>query len=361
MTSNRVLVQENFSLKDYNTYRLDVTARYFALVHRADQLKPILTGSCFRDRQIMFLGGGSNVLFSGNFDGIVLKMAMKGKRVAKQTGQHVLLDVSAGEDWPGLVKYVVDKGWGGIENMALIPGTAGAAPIQNIAAYGHNLDETLVYVDVMDTQNGAIHRLCAAECRLGYRDSIFKHELQGRTVVLGIRLKLSKRPRLNISYSSRYESVASELDRIAEKPYTVSDVYQAICAIRRKKLPDAETVGTVGSVFKNPVITWKTYQELQRTCPGLHYYPVKRLSYDHLGEDGAEEPEKVKIPAAWLIENMGWSGKRIGQCGIWPSQPLNVVHYGNAAPSELLEFIHLIQEKVLQNYGVALEPEVVII
>lgn len=358
-TPRPVAFEKNVSLKAMNTFGLDVRADRLVRIKTIAQLQSLISHGYLRDQPVVLLGGGSNVLFKGDVAALVLKIETKGIRVVKEDKRHIYLEAAAGEDWSMLVTHAVANGWGGIENLAGVPGTVGAAPVQNIACYGHNLHERLVCVDVVDLQSGAASRLNCSECRLGYRDSIFKHELRDRVAVSAIQLRLDKTPVLNTSYKSRYESVEQELARIADKPYQLRDVYQAILNIRGRKLPDITTVGSVGSVFKNPVVSRDDFLRIQALCPGIHHYPADQLSYAHLNSGTAEPPgEQVKIPAAWLIEDMGWAGKRVGSCGIWETQPINIVTYGDASPSELLEFIELVRAKVRGRYGVFLELEV---
>ncbi len=353
-------LQHNVSLQDKNTLRMDVQARYYADVTSVDGLRALLALEPLRTHAVQVLGGGSNVLFSGNFPGVILRMAIKGKEIIAEDTDSVTLKIGAGEDWPALVDYVVEKGWGGIENLALVPGTAGAAPVQNIACYGHNFHESLVSVTAVKKADGMLTTFSVDECRLGYRTSIFKNEMKDRFVIVSVVLKLSKKPVLNTSYQSRYESVTDELATIATPPYTVRDVHDAIIRIRRRKLPHVDEVGTVGSVFKNPLVSWTQFEEVRARVPGIQFYPEKNLSYGQDEKGCGRAQTRVKIPAAWLIEEMGWAGKRIGHCGIWPTQPINLVNYGGATPAEYLSFVRMVQDAVYERYGISLETEVVI-
>ncbi len=359
---NRIMslgAERDVPLRGMNSLRMDVRAAYLLRIRSVAQLRELINSRCLGQRRFVILGGGSNVLLSGDIDGVVLKIELAGIRMDRETGDRVELQIAAGEDWPALVERVVHQGLGGIENLALVPGTAGAAPIQNIACYGHNLVDTLVSVQGLHLDSGEHRTFAAEECELGYRDSIFKHALKNRFIITAISLRLDKVPVLNTHYRSRYESVEDELARIATRPYRVQDVFQAVCNIRRRKLPDIETVGSAGSIFKNPIVSRSEYRALAKTCPGLHYYPVEHLDYSRLDRDREEIPERVKIPAAWLIDNMGWGGKRVGDCGIWPTQPLNIVNYGQASPRELIEFIESVKDEVFRSFGIRLENEVV--
>jgi len=348
----------DISLTTMNTLQVNVRANRFCRIRTESELGMLIADGRLQSGRWFVLGGGSNILFTQDYDGLILKMDIKGVRVALEDCDTVLLDVKAGENWPDLVAAVVAKGWGGIENLALIPGTAGAAPIQNIAAYGHNLSDTLVSVDAVDSQSGKNRRFTAEECKPGYRTSVFKEDLKNRYIITGIRLQLTKKPRLNTTYQSRYESVDQELAVIANPPYRVSDVFQAIVNIRRRKLPDIEVVGSAGSIFKNPVVTRETLLRIRKTCLGIHFYPLEQLSYGHIDTQKGTIPERVKIPAAWLIEETGWAGKRVGSCGIWPTQPLNIVNYGGATAMDFLDLVNSVRSRVLKKYGVQLELEI---
>ncbi len=358
-SSPRIL--EHVSLLPFNTLRFDVRARYFAVARSVLDLTSLLNNKVVLANEVVVLGGGSNVLFAKDFDGVVVKIAIRGKAVIFEDDECVDLAIGAGEDWPSLVEYAVSNGWGGIENLALVPGTAGAAPVNNIACYGHNLHESLRWVESVDVNSGQIVRFHVDECALGYRTSLFKKELSGRHIVVRICLRLRKRPILNTSYKSRYESVSGELAQLGPPPHGVQDVYQAIVNIRKRKLPDVATVGTVGSVFMNPVISTKQLQDIKVTCPDIHYYPAEHLVYGNYSIGADSAVGLVKIPAAWLIEEMGWAGKRIGNCGVWKTQPLNIVNYGGATPAEYLEFLTMVRNEVSRRYAVTLDPEVVII
>lgn len=354
-------IQRDFSLKDENSLRLDVSSKYYVIVHSVAELKIILSNGIVAANKVFILGGGSNILLTKDYQGVVLKINIKGIQIVYEDDQYVHVEIGAGEDWPSVVEYVVSNGWGGIENLASVPGTAGAAPVQNIACYGHNLHETLLSVDAINLANGFKKTFSADECDLGYRTSIFKTKLSGQYVIVSIVLKLNKFPVLNTSYKSRYESVENELFKIGRPPYNVKDVYQAIVNIRKRKLPDITTVGTVGSVFKNPLITQKQLAKVKKLCPDIHYYPANHLIYTNINCNSGINDEMVKIPAAWLIEDMGWAGKRVGNCGIWKTQPLNIVNYGNATPEEYLSFINMVKDAVFNKYSVFLYPEAVIV
>lgn len=361
MNSEKPKIYQNFVLKNNNTFKLNVEAKYFVSVESVTQLRTLIASPLFSSERVLYLGAGSNILFSGDFDGLVIRLNMKGRRIVAEDSTTVIVEALAGEDWPELVRFVVSKGWGGIENLALVPGSVGAAPVQNIACYGHNLHESVFCVEALEVATGKIQRFSAEDCRFSYRDSIFKQELRGKFIITGLQLRLSKQPVLNTSYRSRYESVEAELSKISKPPFTIQDVYNAISNIRIRKLPDVSSVGCAGSFFKNPTIDHRQFQNLKAMCPGIHYYPASHLSYAQISNPDKLSEEYIKIPAAWLIEEMGWAGKRIGDCGTWPTQPLNIVNYGNASPTELLSFVETIRNEVVRVYGILLENEVQIV
>ena len=357
---SRPAIRENVSLVGHHTFRLDVQARYFAKVRSVEELRLFL-GERRSGERLLLLGRGANLLFSGDFDGLVLKTELHGRRVVSEDSESVVLDVAAGEDWPRLVADVVRRGWGGIENLALVPGTVGAAPIQHIACYGHNLQDVFDSLEAVSVEDGTVRRFSREECRFGYRESAFRKELRGAYAVTSVRLRLSKHPALNTSYRSRYESLEDELAKMASKPYGVSDVYRAVVAIRRRKLPDIKRLGTAGSFFKNPVVSRDRFLALNRAFPGLPSYPVRRLSYDQPGPPQAPAGERVRVPAGWLIEQMGWKGRRVGHCGLWPRQSLTVVNYGGATPREVLDLVESVREAFRRRYDILLENEVEIV
>ena len=354
-------LQCDVSLKKKNTLRLDVSTKYYLEIGSGGELEKIIAKNIFPSENILVLGGGSNLLFTRDFQGLVINPNIRGIDVVFEDDNFVHVTVGAGEDWSSFVDYAVSKGWGGVENLAMVPGTVGAAPVQNIACYGQNLHESLLSVDVIILSTGERKTFLREQCRFGYRTSIFKEELQGKCVITEVTLKLNKRYALNTGYTSRYESVESELAQIAKPPYRIEDVYHAIVNIRSRKLPDIHKVGTVGSVFKNPLVTRDQLETIREICPDIHYYPQEHLIYDANLNNDRKSNEMVKIPAAWLIDEMGWAGKRIGNCGIWKTQPLNIVNYGEATPGEFLAVVNLVREAVYERYAIELETEVVVV
>jgi UDP-N-acetylmuramate dehydrogenase len=359
--NDQPLVRENFPLKELNTFGLDVRARYFATIDSEARLEALLDGGLFRDQEFLILGHGSNVLFSSDYDGLIARMCLKGKRVVREDSNRVVLEAWSGEDWSELVTYTVDRGWGGIENLAMVPGTVGAAPIQNIACYGQNLVDVFVSLDAIDLATGTLKRFTREECAFSYRESMFKRSEGKRYLVTKVRLSLSKNPVTDTSYHSRYDSIEDELRASARPPYTIRDVYRAVCTIRARKLPDVKEVGSAGSFFKNPVVSREKFLELRKMVPGLQVYPVDQLLYSQGARVLVDDSTHLKVPAGWLLEEMGWKGRRIGNCGLRPKHALIVVNYGGATPGELLAFVERVREAFFQRYGIRLENEVNIV
>lgn len=354
--------QENYSLKKHNTFHLDVAAKYFAQVRSEAELLELLHDPICKNSKILILGDGANILFTKDYEGVVLQMKIKGIKLVEEDADSVKIEVGAGENWHELVVYTVERGWGGIENMIYIPGTAGAAVVQNIAAYGQNLYDVFHSLVAVETETGISREFKKSDCEFQYRDSRFKSRERGKYCVIKIRLKLAKNPKINTSYfetgktTAKNTSLSGELSGI-ENP-TVKDVAGAVMTIRKNKLPDVSEVGTAGSFFKNPVVTWEKYQELRHGDENLQCYPIDGLNYVNM--EGLSGDDKVKIPAGRLLDNLGWKGKRIGNVGTHPTQALAVVSYG-AEPKEILQFTDMMKQAVFDNYHVLLEPEVLII
>lgn len=342
-TSFESLVESNVDLKPYNTLNISARARYFASIESSDQLQDILRHPESSGLSIRIIGGGSNILFVDDYDGLVLHIAIKGREVIDETDDHVWLKVGAGENWHQTVRYCIDNGWGGIENLSLIPGTVGAAPIQNIGAYGVELAEVFEWLEGMDIEGRAMRRYEKEFCEFGYRDSIFKGELKGIVIVTQVVLKLSKNPKLNTSYGA----IQSELTNRDITDPTIEDISDVVIDIRNSKLPNPKTLGNAGSFFKNPVIDENRYQQITQQYPNAPGYPM---------EDG-----KVKVPAGWLIEEAGWKGKVVGNTGTYKQQALVIVNHGGATGDEILQLADDIQQSVEDLFGIALVPEVNII
>jgi len=352
------LVQEDYPLRDLNTFRLKIKAKYFAEIDSEECLERLLDERPLGGQKFLVLGHGSNLLFSSDYDGLVLWMRLKGKRVVREDDDQVVVDVWGGEDWSELVRYAVDRGWGGIENLAMVPGAAATVPIQNLACYGQNLVDVFVSLDAVDLTAGTLKTFTEDECAFCYRDSKFRSPEGRKYLVTKVRLSLSTQPVGDTSYHSRYESIKQELRTVKDPPYKIRDVYQTVCNIRSRKLPDLGQVGSAGSFFKNPVVKGDKVRELRKMLPDLQVYPVDQLLYPQRGELRVQDQDRLKVPAGWLLEEMGWKGKTIGNCGLWPSHALVVVNYGEATPGELLGFVEAVREAFFQRYGIRLENEV---
>jgi UDP-N-acetylmuramate dehydrogenase len=288
-------------------------------------------------RPLLFIGGGSNLLFTKDFAGTVVLVATRGISVVEKEGT-VLLTAEAGERWDDVVGYAVERGWGGLENMSLIPGSAGAAPVQNIGAYGAEMKDVLHSVEALDLETMDIRTLNNDECGFGYRESVFRHS-GGRFLILSITLKLSKQPVLNLDYGSIREALAKS----GTGEPTLREVRETVIRIRTGKLPDPAVSGNAGSFFRNPVVSGELLDQLRFEHPGLVSFPFG---------------DQYKLAAAWLIEQCGWKGRRQGDAGVNPDQPLVLLNYGSAAGKEILDLAKQIRDSVAGKFGVELEPEV---
>ena len=344
-----MLLEENVSLRPYNTFGLEVRARYFARFASADELRELLALPVVRASDKLILGGGSNLLLTQDVGGVVLKNEIRGLEIIGEdaAGHTALLRAGAGEGWHGLVEYALDEGLSGVENLSLIPGTVGAAPLQNIGAYGAELQDTFERLEALELGTGQLRIFNKEECGFGYRESVFKGPLRGQYVVTAVVLRLHRagaaRP-ANVRYGAIRETLA-ELGIEAEP--TPRDVSRAVVHIRRAKLPDPAAIGNAGSFFKNPEISQRRFDDLRQRYPGLPGYPV---------------PGGVKVPAGWLIEQAGFKGLRRGPGpgthGVHDRQALVLVNHGGATGHELRELAEEIIRAVRDLFGVELHPEV---
>lgn len=342
-TTYDTMVTSDVDLQPYNTLQVSATASSFAEITSSEQLQDILQHPQSSNQPVLVLGGGSNILFADDFDGLVLHVGIEGKEVVKETDEHVWLKIGAGENWHQTVRHCVERGWGGIENLSLIPGTVGAAPIQNIGAYGAELEEVFEWLEAVAIETGEVRRFDHDDCRFGYRDSIFKNELKGKYLVTQVALKLSKKPDLNTSYGA----IQSELDKRAISNPTIKDISDIVIDIRNSKLPNPETLGNAGSFFKNPVVDNKVYNRIKEDYPGAPGYPMAE--------------GQTKVPAGWLIEEAGWKGKVIGNTGTYKQQALVIVNHGGATGQEILTLAEQVRTSVADQFGIELVPEVNII
>lgn len=334
-----VIIQENKSLKAYNTFGVDAFARYFVQIDEAEQLTELFTLAQFQLMPRIILGGGSNVLFTKDFDGLVVFINIKG--IEHQIREDlVYVHAGAGEVWNDLVQYCVTKDFAGIENLSLIPGTVGAAPVQNIGAYGVELKDTFHSCQAFDTHTHEFKTFEKQDCQFGYRESIFKSIEKSRYIITSLSLRLSGTPLLNTSYGA----IAHELAQQEIHEPTIQDVSAIVSRIRVSKLPDPTTIGNSGSFFKNPILKADFFKTLQARFPEVISYPI------HEGE--------VKVAAGWLIERCGWKGLQDGNTGTWKNQALVLVNHGGATGMEVYNFSEKIIKSVFEKFGIVLEREV---
>ncbi len=337
-----LIIRENHGLASYNTMGIDVRARYFAEVKSKAEFSELTTDARYRESQKLMLGGGSNILFLNDFDGFVIRNQIKGKEILRQEKNEILLKIGGGENWHELVLYCVQRNWGGIENLALIPGLVGAAPIQNIGAYGVELEHVFEELEAIHAETGELRIFTKDECGFGYRNSIFKGAEKGKYFIASVTLSLQENPPVN----TNYKALADYLNQKGNSNPTIKDVCNAVIAIRQSKLPDPANIGNAGSFFKNPVIHQQQYHQIAKQYPQMPAY---------------KSGDEYKIPAAWLIEHSGWKGKRVGDAGVHTLQALVIVNYGNATGAEIWELAQSVQRSVKQNFGIALVPEVNVI
>jgi UDP-N-acetylmuramate dehydrogenase len=329
---------QNYPLDGHNTFGLQAKARWFMEYESEDDLQRILRDEYFRTLQSLHIGKGSNLLFLGDVDGVVLHSAIRGIEQAGETDEAVLLRVGAAEIWDDVVAHAVEKGWGGIENLSLIPGETGAAAVQNIGAYGAEIKDVVETVEAYSQLTSEKRVFTGESCRYGYRRSFFKDERHEPHIVTRVTLRLAKRPALKLEYGNLRERVAA-----ASSP-TLAGVRKAVIDIRRQKLPDPSELGNAGSFFMNPIISPAHFERLKRDFPDMPSYPA---------EDG-----RVKLSAGWLVEQCGLKGKRSGNVGTYPHQALVIVNYGQATGHEIARFAEQIREQVERRFRVRLIPEV---
>lgn len=334
--------QENVELKAHNSLGVNATARYFTSVRIQPQLQAAMRWAMENDQPWLLLGGGSNLVLADDVPGLVISLETTGRRLVHEDDEHVWVRVQAGENWHQLVRWTLEQGWSGLENLSLIPGTAGAAPVQNIGAYGVELKDVLEQVLVLDALDFGLKELSVEDCQFGYRDSLFKSE-PGRRVILSIDLRLNKTPQLKLEYGP----LRAELERRGICEPTAMDVSDVVIAVRQSKLPDPAVLGNAGSFFKNPVISAWQAALLKQQHPQMVQYPLAS------GE--------VKLAAGWLIEQAGWKGRRRGDAGVHEQQALVLVNYDSASGADVLALAAEIQADILQRFSVALEIEPVVI
>ena len=333
-------ILHNQSLKPYNTFGIDVNAKLFCNIVSDDQLLELIQSGQLSRQPLLLLGGGSNILFTGDVDGLVVKLSIPGLDILHQDDELALVCVAAGENWDDFVAWSLAQGLTGLENLTLIPGNVGSCPIQNIGAYGVEVKDSIEEVEVMHLEDGRRQILRRRECGFGYRDSIFKHALKGKVAILSVTFTLKKSGELNLAYGA----ISRQLEAMGISSPTSVDIREAVYHIRRSKLPDPAILGNAGSFFKNPTVNAEMHDKLIQEYPALPVYPQTNGSY--------------KLAAGWLIEQCGWKGARVGDAGVHEGQALVLVNYGAATGKEVLDLATRMKQSVQDKFSVALEIEV---
>ena len=342
-------MQENFSLKAHNTFSVDAKARYYAEVNSVEELIEAIKSTnpktshpeLVEGLPLLFLGGGSNVLFIQDFDGLVIQLNLKGISEEIINENEVLVTAKAGENWHEFVQFCLNKNYGGLENLSLIPGNVGTSPMQNIGAYGTEIKDIFVSCKVLNMETLEVEEFDLERCRFGYRDSIFKQEGKGKYVILEVTFKLTKE---NHIIKTEYGAIKTELENLGIKNPTIQNVSKAVINIRQSKLPDPKIIGNAGSFFKNPTISLAQFEDLKSKFSTIQGYP---------------NGDFVKVPAGWLIEQCGWKGKKIGNVASHQLQSLVIINAtGNATGKEIFDFSTMIIDSVKEKFGIELEREV---
>ncbi len=332
-------IQENVSLKPYNTFGIDAKARFFVHVTTVEELVWVLEQENYPEKLI--LGGGSNMLLTGDIDALVIHIGLMGKEILEEGRTHTLIRVMAGENLHDLVLWTLERNLGGLENLSLIPGSVGSAPIQNIGAYGVELKDCFVSCEAVEVATGRKRLFSLEDCRFGYRESFFKQEGKGKFVITSVTLRLTSGEH---QLRTEYGTIADELEGADVLHPTITDISNAVIRIRQRKLPDPAILGNSGSFFKNPVVDKGKLAEIQKKYEQVPFYSISE--------------KEVKIPAAWLIDTCGFKGMRVGDAGVHEHQALVLVNYGHASGKEILDLAKKIQTEVRDTFGISIEPEV---
>jgi UDP-N-acetylmuramate dehydrogenase len=335
-------INTNISLKPYNTFGIDVQAKFFTEIKHVADIDSIRKQAVFNQPKLI-LSGGSNILFTKNFDGLVIKNSIKGIGIVKETDTEIYIKVNAGENWHEFVQICVENNWGGVENLSLIPGQVGTSPMQNIGAYGVELKDVFHSLEAYNIKSGQIDTYLHAACEFGYRESVFKKTLKGQYIITSVIFKLSKNPTVNVSYGA-IEQVLEE--RKITSP-SIKDVSEAIISIRESKLPNPKEIGNAGSFFKNPVIAKSHFETLQKDYPNIVSYPISDTT--------------VKVPAGWLIDNAGWKGKTFDNYGVHKNQALVLVNYDDAQGKDIFNLAETNQADIFGKYEIVLDMEVKVV
>ncbi|WP_200977149.1 UDP-N-acetylmuramate dehydrogenase [Echinicola sp. 20G] len=334
-------IQENISLKSYNTFQIDKKARFFTEVQSIQEVQKALRMAEDRKTPVFILGGGSNILLTKDIYAMVIKMNITGITVQKEDQNNIWVKVGAGEIWHDFVQYAIKQNWAGIENLSLIPGTVGASPMQNIGAYGVEIKEVFDHLEAVNRKTLEVETFNHDQCNFGYRESIFKNTARDKYVITHVTYKLSKQSTPNITYGA-IKTTLQEMG-ISENEITIDDISKAVISIRQSKLPDPKLIGNAGSFFKNPVVSLEHFEKLKAIHPTIPGYP---------------QSKEVKVPAAWLIEQAGWKGRTFGSIGVHKNQPLVLVNYGDGDGEAIKALSEKIQTDVEKKFKVLLHPEV---
>ncbi|MES2372674.1 MAG: UDP-N-acetylmuramate dehydrogenase [Bacteroidota bacterium] len=336
-------ILENISLKNFNSFGIDVRANFFSAFTSIDELAELATDISFQKTPLLILGGGSNILFTKNFDGFLLKNELKGIELVSEDNDHYYVKANAGENWHSFVMHCIEHNYAGVENLSLIPGNVGASPMQNIGAYGVEIKDVFHELEAWHLHDGHIQKFNLQDCEFGYRESVFKKKYRGQYVILNVVFRLKKQP----VFHTQYGAIEQELTKMGARDLSIQTISQAVINIRSSKLPDPAVIGNAGSFFKNPVIPSIQFEELKHSFPAIPGY--------HAGEG------LTKVAAGWLIEQCGWKGYRKGDAGCYDKQALVLVNYGNATGDEIFELSASIIESVSNKFQIMLEREVNII
>ena len=335
-------IQTDFSLKNYNSFGIEASAKQFVAVNNITDLRTILEHN--KSEKIFILGGGSNMLLTQDINALVIHVNLKGKKIIKEDADFVWVESQAGENWHEFVLWTIDQNFGGLENMSLIPGNVGTTPVQNIGAYGTEIKDTFDSCEAMKIENQEMRTFTKAECHFGYRESVFKNEAKDQYIITSVIFKLTKR---NHKINTSYGDITAELAKNNITNPTLKDVSNAVITIRQSKLPDPKELGNSGSFFKNPILLKSDFERIHQQFPEMKYYEVSET--------------EVKVPAGWLIEQAGFKGKRFGDAGIHKNQALVLVNYGNATGQEILDVSKNIQQTIFKTFGIHIEAEVNVI
>ena len=327
------------SLINYNTFKVPANAQFFINVKSENEIIELLKEKKFKKYNKFILGGGSNILLTKDITGLVIHNQIKGINIIKETKNEIVIEIGAGEIWDQVVQWSVEKNLYGIENLSLIPGYAGAAPIQNIGAYGAELRDVFLELEAINIDTTENIKFNKADCQFGYRNSIFKKDLKGKFIITKLKLVLSKKQKVNISYNGLYE----EFKNTNRKDLSCKKIREKVIEIRKNKLPDPEKIGNAGSFFKNPIISQTTLSKLQTSHPKIPFFAKNK---------------EIKIPAAWLIEKCKWKGYIEKTCGVYNKHSLIIINRGNASGQEILKLANKIKKDIYKNFNIQLEEEV---